>query len=105
MALREEGFLSTPNVDKNLGGRPKKKRKLTSTERQRRWRRNKSARAQRERARKELTDPEYYRARFLPALLWGAGTTGVGSEVGKLVTPGGKVPERARAIVDRGSDK
>jgi hypothetical protein len=59
----------------------------------------------RTRARAELTSPDYYASRALPALLWGVGTTGIGTEAGALLTPGGKVPERAREIVNRGSDK
>ena len=57
----------------------------------------------RERARDELTKPDYYASRAIPALLWGAGTTGLGAEAGSLMTPGGKVPERAREVVRRGS--
>lgn len=56
-------------------------------------------------ARNELSDPDYYKSRLLPAFLWGLGTTGVGSEVGKLVTPGGRVPEAARNVAARGSQQ
>jgi hypothetical protein len=57
----------------------------------------------RERARDELSNPDYYKSRALPAFLWGLGMTGLGTEAGHLMTPGARVPERVRSVVDRGS--
>lgn len=57
----------------------------------------------RDRALEQLSSKDYYTSRALPALFWGLGTAGVGKELGHLLTPGAKVPENARAIIDRGS--
>ena len=59
----------------------------------------------RELARGELTNPDYYASRALPAFMWGVGTAGVGKEVGRLVTPSARVPENARTVINRGSQQ
>lgn len=60
----------------------------------------------RQRAREELGRGGYYLERLPAAALTGLLTSKVGSELGKVVTPGGR-PElgAAREVLDRGSDK
>jgi hypothetical protein len=57
----------------------------------------------REKARDEISSPDYWKSRAAPAIMWGIGTTGVGTKGAQLASPGGQVPESARNIIKRGS--
>jgi hypothetical protein len=57
----------------------------------------------REKARDEISNPDYWKSRAAPAIMWGIGTTGVGTKAAQLASPGGQVPESARNIIKRGS--